>query len=78
VAFATVAGTNAFVALGSGVLGAITLGLAVALSSSIVVVNITRSRKRTADLGSLLLGAAHVIAMLPLPLPFALPSGGGS
>jgi CPA2 family monovalent cation:H+ antiporter-2 len=49
VAFVTVAGTAAFVALGSGVLGAITLGLAVALSSSIVVVNITRSRKRTAD-----------------------------
>src|SRR3989442_13234621 len=49
VAFVTIAGTVAFVALGSGVLGAVTLGLAVALSSSIVVVNITRSRKRTAD-----------------------------
>jgi CPA2 family monovalent cation:H+ antiporter-2 len=49
VAFVTIAGTAAFVALGSGVLGALTLGLAVALSSSIVVVNITRSRKRTAD-----------------------------
>ena len=49
VAFVTIAGTAAFVALGSGVLGAVTLGLAVALSSSIVVVNITRSRKRTAD-----------------------------
>ena len=49
VAFVTLAGTVAFVALGSGVLGAVTLGLAVALSSSIVVVNITRSRKRTAD-----------------------------
>src|SRR5438094_2058003 len=49
VAFVTLAGTAAFIALGSGVLGAITLGLAVALSSSIVVVNITRSRKRTAD-----------------------------
>jgi len=49
VAFITLAGTAAFVALGSGVLGAVTLGLAVALSSSIVVVNITRSRKRTAD-----------------------------
>ena len=49
VAFVTVAGTAAFVTLGSGALGAVTLGLAVALSSSIVVVNITRSRKRTAD-----------------------------
>jgi len=49
VAFVTLAGTAAFIALGSGVLGAITLGLAVALSSSIVVVNITRSRKRTTD-----------------------------
>src|SRR5213078_4882358 len=49
VAFVTLAGTAAFVALGSGVLGAVTLGLAVALSSSIVVVNITRSRKRTTD-----------------------------
>ena len=49
VAFVTIAGMAAFVALGSGVLGALTLGLAVALSSSIVVVNITRSRKRTAD-----------------------------
>jgi monovalent cation:H+ antiporter-2, CPA2 family len=49
VAFVTVAGTVAFVALGSSVLGAVTLGLAVALSSSIVVVNITRSRKRTTD-----------------------------
>jgi len=49
VAFVTVAGTVAFVALGSSVVGAVTLGLAVALSSSIVVVNITRSRKRTTD-----------------------------
>jgi monovalent cation:H+ antiporter-2, CPA2 family len=49
VAFVTVAGAAAFVALGSGVLGAVTLGLAIAISSSIVVVNITRSRKRTAD-----------------------------
>jgi CPA2 family monovalent cation:H+ antiporter-2 len=49
VAFVTLAGTAAFVALGSGLLGAVTLGLAVALSSSIVVVNITRSRRRTAD-----------------------------
>lgn len=49
VAFVTIAGTIAFVALGSGVLGAVTLGLAIGLSSSIVVVNITRSRKRTAD-----------------------------
>ena len=49
VAFVTLAGAIAFVALGSDVRGAVTLGLAVALSSSIVVVNITRSRKRTAD-----------------------------
>lgn len=45
----TLAGTLAFMWLGAGVLGAVTLGLAVALSSSVVVVNITRSRKRTTD-----------------------------
>ena len=49
VAVGTLLGSIAFVALGSDVRGAVTLGLAVALSSSIVVVNITRSRKRTAD-----------------------------
>ena len=45
----TVAGALAFTSLGTGVLGAVTLGLAVALSSSVVVVNITRSRRRTTD-----------------------------
>ncbi len=45
----TLAGALAFMWLGAGVLGAVTLGLAVALSSSVVVVNITRSRKRTTD-----------------------------
>jgi len=49
VALGTLAGALAFTWLGSGVLGAVTLGLAVALSSSVVVVNITRSRKRTTD-----------------------------
>lgn len=45
----TLAGALTFMSLGTGVLGAVTLGLAVALSSSVVVVNITRSRKRTTD-----------------------------
>src|SRR4051794_31324731 len=36
-------------ALGSPPIGAVTLGLVAALSSSVVVVNITRSRKRTTD-----------------------------
>lgn len=36
-------------ATGMGPLGAATLGLAIALSSSVVVVNITRSRRRTLD-----------------------------
>jgi CPA2 family monovalent cation:H+ antiporter-2 len=39
----------AFGATGAAPLGAITLGLAVALSSSVVIVNITRSRRRTLD-----------------------------
>jgi len=49
VAIVTAAGAAAFVALGSDPLGAVTLGLAVALSSSIVVVNMTRSKRRTTD-----------------------------
>src|SRR3981081_2011072 len=47
IALGTLIGALAFVWLGTGVLGAVTLGLAVALSSSVVVVNITRSRRRT-------------------------------
>jgi CPA2 family monovalent cation:H+ antiporter-2 len=47
VAVVTVAGALVFAALGSDLLGAITLGLAVGLSSSIVIVNITRSKRRT-------------------------------
>jgi monovalent cation:H+ antiporter-2, CPA2 family len=39
----------AFGATGAPPLGAVTLGLAVALSSSVVIVNITRSRRRTLD-----------------------------
>lgn len=39
----------AFAGAGAPPLGAITLGLAVALSSSVVIVNITRSRRRTLD-----------------------------
>ncbi len=38
-----------FSALGTGLLGAATLGLTVAISSSVVVINITRSRRRTTD-----------------------------
>jgi CPA2 family monovalent cation:H+ antiporter-2 len=45
----TLVGALAFMWLGTGTLGAVTLGLAVALSSSVVVVNITRSRRRTTD-----------------------------
>jgi CPA2 family monovalent cation:H+ antiporter-2 len=43
------AGTLAGVAAGVGLRGAMVLGLAVALSSSVVVVNITRSRRRTTN-----------------------------
>lgn len=49
VALGTLAGTLAFMSLGTSALGAATLGLAVALSSSVVVVNITRSRRRTTN-----------------------------
>jgi CPA2 family monovalent cation:H+ antiporter-2 len=49
IAIGTLAGTLAFTWLATSVLGAVTLGLAVALSSSVVVVNITRSRRRTTD-----------------------------
>lgn len=44
-----VVGALVFSALGTSGLGAATLGLAVALSSSVVVVNVTRSRRRTTD-----------------------------
>lgn len=49
IAIGTAAGALAFMWLGAGALGAVTLGLAIALSSSVVVVNITRSRRRTTD-----------------------------
>jgi CPA2 family monovalent cation:H+ antiporter-2 len=49
IAIGTFAGAAAFMWLGTGTLGAVTLGLAIALSSSVVVVNITRSRRRTTD-----------------------------
>jgi CPA2 family monovalent cation:H+ antiporter-2 len=45
----TALGTAALVGLGAPLLGGITLGLVAALSSSVVVVNISRSRKRTTD-----------------------------
>lgn len=45
----TALGAAAVVALGGPLLGGLTLGLVAALSSSVVVVNITRSRKRTTD-----------------------------
>ena len=45
----TALGAGAVVALGGPLLGGVTLGLVAALSSSVVVVNITRSRKRTTD-----------------------------
>lgn len=49
IAIGTLAGALAFMWLGTGTLGAVTFGLAVSLSSSVVVVNITRSRRRTTD-----------------------------
>lgn len=45
----TVIGAGVFVLLGIDVLPAAVLGLCVAFSSSVVVVNITRSRRRTTD-----------------------------
>src|SRR6266704_1248087 len=49
IAIVTALGAGVALALGSPPLGAVTLGLVAALSSSVVVVNITRSRKRTTD-----------------------------
>jgi len=49
VVLVTVLGALVAVALGTTALGGVTLGLVAALSSSVVVVNITRSRKRTTD-----------------------------
>ena len=49
VVLTTAIGWAAFGATGSPPLGAALLGLSVALSSSVVVVNITRSRRRTTD-----------------------------
>lgn len=49
VALVGAAGAGLFLLLGTPPLGAATLGLVAALSSSVVVVNITRSRKRTTD-----------------------------
>ncbi|MHB8960346.1 MAG: cation:proton antiporter domain-containing protein [Candidatus Limnocylindrales bacterium] len=43
------ASTLVLLAIGSSPLGATLMGLAVALSSSVVIVNITRSRRRTTD-----------------------------
>jgi monovalent cation:H+ antiporter-2, CPA2 family len=45
----TALGAAALVSLGAPLLGGVTLGLVAALSSSVVVVNISRSRKRTTD-----------------------------
>ena len=49
VALITLIGALAAMAFGVAPLGAVTLGFVAALSSSIVVVNISRSRKRTTD-----------------------------
>jgi K+:H+ antiporter len=49
VAIVTALGAIVAIALGTPPLGGVTLGLVAALSSSVVVVNITRSRKRTTD-----------------------------
>ena len=49
VAIVTALGAIVATSLGTAPLGGVTLGLVAALSSSVVVVNITRSRKRTTD-----------------------------
>jgi CPA2 family monovalent cation:H+ antiporter-2 len=49
IALGTVVGAIALSWLGIGTLGAALLGLSLAMSSSVVVVNITRSRRRTTD-----------------------------
>jgi CPA2 family monovalent cation:H+ antiporter-2 len=49
VALVTALGAIVAMSLGTTALGGVTLGLVAALSSSVVVVNITRSRKRTTD-----------------------------
>lgn len=49
IAIVTAVGAVAAALSGSGALGAATIGLVAALSSSVVVVNISRSRKRTTD-----------------------------
>src|SRR3954470_12300585 len=49
VALITAIGAGALMAFGAPLLGGVTLGLVAALSSSVVVVNISRSRKRTTD-----------------------------
>lgn len=49
VAAVTALGALVAMTLGTSALGGVTLGLVAALSSSVVVVNITRSRKRTTD-----------------------------
>ena len=48
-AITTLAGTAVALALGLPLIGAAIIGLAVALSSGVVIVNITRSRRRTTD-----------------------------
>ena len=47
--FGTVAGGGIFLAMGIAPLGAFLLGLSIAMSSSVVIVNITRSRSRTTN-----------------------------
>src|SRR5919198_3393670 len=49
VGIVTALGAIVAISLGTGALGGVTIGLVAALSSSVVVVNITRSRKRTTD-----------------------------
>lgn len=49
VVFSTIAASLALMALGVQAFGALLLGLGVAMSSSVVIVNITRSRRRTTN-----------------------------
>ena len=78
VAIITALGAAIVVALGGPLLGGITLGLVAALSSSVVVVNITRSRKRTTDAATvvwaILQDAVTLVAATALAVLLA-PSG---
>lgn len=78
------AGTGAALAFGMSTSGALTIAVATALSSSVVIVNMTRSRKRTLDdrtgrtlvVWAVLQDAVSLLAVALLAA-FLDPSGGG-